>query len=421
MSLDIASPNPVVKLSRPELKVVFDSNAIYSGTASDLVRHEVAQLIQESSKHSDLIIRWYLPEVVVHERQYQMQRKGFDLLPSIEKLEKLLGHGLGINVDIIKSRVEEAASKQIKEHGLIVRQLTVAEVDWSGLILDAVYRRPPFEAGEKEKGFRDALIAETFLQVVAESPSTPRVCRVALVTEDKLLAEAAERRTTGRANVRILASLDGLRGLINTLVAEVDEQFVNKIRDRASALFFTKDDKESLYYKDKVSDQIRTKFAPEFERLPAGATQRQDGTWFIGRAEFVTKHGQRITWLTRITIETKAARFEFPAQPMAGVTLGTLLGPLSESSRVWSSITPTITPDLFSTPTPTIRRFPYLGGNVLSAPIPPPELAGATPIERIVATGKSVFEVVWSVSVSMRGQFTKPKIEEIRFVETAWN
>jgi len=166
----------VARRGRPELKVVLDSSAIYSGTASDLLRHEVAQLIQEGSKHSDLVMRWYLPEVVVHERKYQMQRKGFDLLPSIEKLEALPGHGLGINADIIKSRVEDAASKQIDELGLIVSPLAAEDVDWSRLMLDAVYRRPPFEIGEKEKGFRDALIAETFLQVVAAAPSTPRLC-----------------------------------------------------------------------------------------------------------------------------------------------------------------------------------------------------------------------------------------------------
>jgi hypothetical protein len=39
------------------------------------------------------------------------------------------------------------------------------KVDWNRLIENAVTRRAPFEEGEKEKGFRDALIYECLLQL----------------------------------------------------------------------------------------------------------------------------------------------------------------------------------------------------------------------------------------------------------------
>ncbi len=408
------------RAKRPELKVVFDTNAIFSGSASDLLRQEVRSIIQESSKHSDLVISWCLPDMVVHERQFQMRRKGLELLPSIQKLEVLLGHGLGITEDIIETRIKEAVSKQIEEHGLKIRQLTTSDVQWERLIQDAVYRRPPFEPGDREKGFRDALIAETFLQIVAESPSTPRVCRIALVTEDKLLTEAVTARTAGRANVRILGSLDELKGLINTLVAEVDEEFISKIRERAAALFFTKGDNESLYYKEKISLRIKEQSTKELSALPAGATRRQEGTWFISKPEFVKKDRQRVTWVSRISAEAKAIRFEMQPQGLSSLSTGILGTPSPTGGG--NVVVPTVLPS-------TMRAEPLfppeslgsiLGANVMST-YGPIAIPMPMPVEHTVATGKSIFEVVWSVSVSTSGRFSKPRIETIKFVETVWN
>lgn len=408
------------RAKRPELKVVLDTNAIFVGTASDLLRQEVRSLIQDTTKHSDLVISWYLPGIVVHERQYQMRRKGVDLLPSIQKLEALLGHALGITEEIIETRIKEAISKQIEEHRLNVRELALGTVPWDRLIKDAAYRRPPFDPGDREKGFRDALIAETFLQIVEESPSTARVCRVALITEDKLLTEAVTARTAGRANVRILSSLDELKGLINTLVAEVDEAFVSQIRDGATALFFTKDDNASLYYKEKISRRLRDQFTGELSTLPPGATRRQEGTWFIAKPEFVKKDRQRVTWVSRISIEAKAIRVEMQPSGLSNLSPGILTssGPVGGGGSLLS-VFPLATGGTESFLSTSESVGPIFG-NVMST-YGPVSVPLPVPVEHTVATGKSIFEVVWSVSVSTRGRFTNPKTEAIRFVETVWN
>ena len=152
------------KLKRkPELKVVFDSNILYTGTASDLINQSVGLLINESSRHQDITLSWYLPEIVVLERTYQMTRKGLELLPSIQKLEQLLGHNLNITSEIIEGRVKDAVEKQLTQYSITVAKLAVEKVDWDTLIHNSAFRRAPFDLGEKEKGFRDAVLAETFL------------------------------------------------------------------------------------------------------------------------------------------------------------------------------------------------------------------------------------------------------------------
>ena len=66
---------PRKKKSKPELRVVFDTSVLYSQVASDLVRSEVRELIEHNSGHADLKKDWYLPNIVIDERRYQMQQK----------------------------------------------------------------------------------------------------------------------------------------------------------------------------------------------------------------------------------------------------------------------------------------------------------------------------------------------------------
>src|SRR2546429_8663514 len=120
------------------------------------------------------------------------------------------------------------------------------------MILSAAYQKPPFSQGEKEKGFRDALLAEGFLQLVSDSPVTPKICRIGLVTSDGLLSETISQRTMNHSNVRILASLEDLKSLINTLVAEVSEEFVAKIQPSAESYFFVVNQKDTIYQRENV-------------------------------------------------------------------------------------------------------------------------------------------------------------------------
>src|SRR5437763_16251597 len=98
----------------PDLKVVFDTNVLWPGSASDLLKQEVTELIANNSKHADLTISWYLPDIVRHERQFQMLTQSFELLPSLRKLERLLGHNLNITEQIIERSVNDAIENHIK-------------------------------------------------------------------------------------------------------------------------------------------------------------------------------------------------------------------------------------------------------------------------------------------------------------------
>ncbi len=103
----------MTKKKTPEIKIVFDTSVLYTGSCSDLLSEKAKAFIDGSSGFKDLTVRWFLPDVVVREREYQMLSRGTDLLPSVAKLEKLLGHNLAITPEILRERVRDVIEKNL--------------------------------------------------------------------------------------------------------------------------------------------------------------------------------------------------------------------------------------------------------------------------------------------------------------------
>jgi len=208
--------------------------------------YEVSKLIKESANQADLSLQWYVPEIVLHERRYQLINNANELLRAAKKLEKFIGRSAGIDSNAIEAKVEELIQKTITDNNLRLIELDTSRVDWPKMALDSAYRRPPFQPGEKEKGFRDALVAECYMQLLAKSPSDPKLCRVVLATNDGLLAEAIRSRINGWENAHSPCKMEEVKGLINTLISEVSEQFIERIRGAVDEFFFRPGAKDSV-------------------------------------------------------------------------------------------------------------------------------------------------------------------------------
>ena len=312
---------------RVNLKIVLDTNQLYTGSASDLLQGGLRAFIEACRAHQDIDMEWFVPEFVKGEREYQMVQAAHALLPYLEKLEKLLGHNLAISREILESRVKGAIDRQVTELKLKVLPLEVASVDWKQVINDAINRNPPFERGKTEKGFRDRLIAESFLQLLRTSPKTPSVCRVVFVTADGLLADTIESSSNAWSNLRVLRSFEDLRGFVNTFVSSVTEDFVSSMRELARICFFEDGSKDGLFYTANVRQEVSSRFGEQLNQAPSGADLREIGTWYIDQPTFVDKRGQKITWNSPISIESTAYK-----QQKRPSTLGTLFSPSVSSS-----------------------------------------------------------------------------------------
>jgi hypothetical protein len=401
------------KQPTPQLRVVFDTNILYTGSASDLVRQEVVNLIKESA-FPDLEIQWYLPEVVRHERQYQMQKRALELLPAVTKVERLLGHNLAITEQILVQSVEKVVSQRHEELGLLSLPLSYAHVDWHGVFLDAVYRRPPFKEGETEKGFRDRIVVECFLQLVADSPRTPKICRIVLVSGDGLVVRAVEDRTAGLINTNVLSTLEELKGLINTLVSQVDERFLAILKPKAKKLFFVPKDESTLFYKERIREKLQDKFATELALPPQGATSRTNGTWLIGAPNFVKKTARRIQWTSSIDIEAEASKTAHRSPTFAS-------GPINHLRPAESY---TQLSDLMFAQNPGFEALGRMG--LLSDLVTPAETSEPpiilTSADSGIKTHKGVdrYDVLWSADVTTSKELRRPSIDEVRRLEPTW-
>jgi len=375
------------KKRNPHVKVVFDTSALFTGSASDLVSSAIATLVRGYSVPSDVTLSWHLPSVVVQEREYQMSKAGQSLLPPIEKLERLLGHNLNITAEIINTRVKETIQRQLEDLKFELIEFNASDVIWEEMIEASLFRQPPFDSGEKEKGFRDALIAECFMQLVKASPSTPRYCRVVMLTKDGLLSSHLQERTRTNKNVKIFTDIKDLRGLINTLVSEVKEELIDKVQPKAQAFFFVPNNKDTYYFTENVRDTVSNQYKAELEQKAPGSDIRDNGTWYISKPEFLSKSGQRITWSTRIDIESKCYTQAEPSEETESPALG--ISGISSYAKF-------------------ARHSPLLRG-VLSEK------------GDLVADGRTTFEVVWSVLVSTNVKFRNPKIEHVNFTEIDWS
>lgn len=415
-----------------ELKIIFDTNALYTGSASDLVKNEVKEIIQ-NTQFPDLKVSWYIPYVVRHERQYQMIKRAQELLPSVGKLERLLGHNLAINEEILKSRVENVLDKQVKDLGLNLLSINYDIIKWNDVIFNSLYRIPPFEEGKTEKGFRDAILIEECAQLVVSCPSTPTLCRIAIVSDDGLLKTALNNKFTVNKNVHILSDLEELKGVINTFASQADETFIRQIRDKANKYYFENDNKNTLYYKKTIRDVINKKFRDKLEEVPRGASGRENVRWYIHEPNFIKKEGQRITWSSRISVEAIAYTYSSETPDKFG-----LLGALIEAQIKHKPILGTYTPASSGTYTPasgimstfaTSPVFPPISasGIIPSPPDNQTETLGlnwpsfsASSERKILMKGNTQFEVIWSIAITKQTRLTKPIIEDLKYIQTEW-
>lgn len=380
------------KKSQPELKVVFDTSVLFTQVASDLVKNEVRTFIEKNCRHSDLTIHWYLPEIVLDERRYQMQSKAFELLPSNAKLEKLLGHKLNITEEILVQRVDETIKRQLADLGISPLTIDTSTIDWNALIKRSVFRHPPFEPGEKEKGFRDSIIAESFRQLVKQSPATPTICRLVIITDDNLLTSYILDITKDAKNVKVLSTISELENLINTLISEVTEDFISELSEQIKKYFFEKENLEKLYYKEHIRDKIKEQYSEELKSVPQVGLLRDNGTWYISEPVFIKKEKKRLYWMTPIRVEAQLYKYNF-----------------AESSLI----------DILA-PKPDVEQrtaLPKLAGlstGGIAVGIPPRKKVE-------MGNGQSIFEINWSVNITPTKKLTAPRIENISFISTTWD
>ena len=281
-----------------QLRVAFDTSVLYNNTETYLVNRATEDLLGLHRRHSDMPIRWCLPEVVRNERVRQMRTRAGPLVRHAEALGRLMDKDLGITASTIDQLVGELVGREVKRLGLEVVPLDFRRVDWRRIVHDSCFRRPPFQ--EAGKGFRDALICETFIQLVERSPKSPRSCQSFLVATDKLMLDAIEPRIETRTNVKIASSVEELSELISTLVSDVTAEYIAGLQPIAAAYFYQPGDETSLFYRKGIQETIARDFYEQLHHIPVGWNREEIESWDVDAPRFVNKVDNRVYWSSRV-------------------------------------------------------------------------------------------------------------------------
>lgn len=240
------------------------------------------------------------------------------------------------------------------------------------------------------------------MQLKKSSPTTPNVCRLAFVSEDKKLREYVSEVTQGTKNVRILSSLDALESLINMLVSTIPEEFALELAEKAGKLFFEKENNKTFYYKESIGEKIREQYAKELSDTILQGCLRDGGTWWIENPIFIKKDRQRIYWISTIEPEFEIYHYEAKELQDIGVSpysLSSLSGVIQTPS---SNLGLGIKPSNFLPPDSGLSRG-LLG-----------QYASRKKI--IDLKGREKFEVHWSTTLSQAQNLTAPKLVSIQYV-----
>jgi len=379
----------------PTIQVVLDTNCLFTEAADRLVSNEISSFILNDSPQLGLKITWLIPSVVRSERKYQMMERGRKLLPALTKIENLLGHALGINEDVLVSRVDEAIKRQMDQHQIQELDLATDKIDWRQIIHSATDRLPPFDASEKEKGFRDALILEAFSQLAEVVPKSSTSARLIMLSSDKLLQTATQTRFKDRSNVLIANSLDELRTMLNAVASQLSQEAIDAILPRSLKFFFNgEEDKDALYYKANVYRRIREQFREKYEKLPEPDFDVKTPNVRISHPTFLSKTKQRLSLSSKIIFDLQATQHVLKRSGTGQPPLG-LLGAIGSAS-------PT------SVSTTSVGALATTGGS--SMPY----------FEEITRNGNAVFEVFWSITLNKRGSLSNPSLERIEMRSASW-
>jgi CBS domain/PIN domain len=379
--------------------VVFDTNSIYARVAADrLLSTPASELIRKFSGNTSPKVCWHLPPMVKSEREYQMIEEALRLLPVARKAARFMERPLvEFTQDQARMRVHHIIKQQIEEHGIEEMNFDLNLVDWSTLIDRAVKRHPPFDPNsESEKGFRDAIILETFLQLHKKlNLSAPD--QLVLLSGDGLVQIAVERALGNIPTVLLIDSRAKLETHLVALSQQINQSFAQQIVLVAHNFLL-----KNFVNGGELRRLLGARFKPELgSRPPEGG--------FIcmyrvvpGETALLGKQDVRWKFETTILVEVEVARsiFGIPLFPTKQ---------FEESFRTSST------------------RDPGIGKGSASITNIPPAISNSTVDlaysvgDRVVKSfGRHTIRLVWSAKLSDDRELSEFQVENIEYEGVVW-
>ncbi len=326
----------------PEHLIVVDTSILWCNDKEHPVSPEFNDFW---SSNRDLIPMYLiLPEVVLGELHFQQTTSAGKIIKKVDQeLDRLTAiccknYTNKHSKDKAKHQIYSKLDRWLKSVGGLIAPTPVSSINWNELIEKSIWRIKPFsfdpDNTDNEKGFRDALIMETFLKISNDNLNDNK--NIIFICKDYLLKEAVEDKTKTNTNVLVFETLQDFGAYIQLTQEEITNKFVKSIQTRAQKKFFSQNKKDScIFYKQNITQQVEERFPEKLtfdETVPSASassgmlslaslvTQHNTWintktTWWINATRFTSLEGEReYHWATDLTVAQKYTK-NLPSPP----------------------------------------------------------------------------------------------------------
>lgn len=262
---------PRIKKEKPKFIVVPDTNILWFDNKTFPVNPAFNEMCNECGEI--LEIELVVPSIVYGELFFQQAisaNKALDratqAFTEISDISaRLFSHRITKNK--IKKCIKTKLDRWVLDNKIRVAQVPINSIIWDALIEKAVWREPPFTYDPKdkvsEKGFRDALILETFIEM---SKTEGRDVSIVFLSSDELLRKTAEQALKNDSRCSFFDSIDGFRSYVKLTGEELTKKYINRLLIRATEKFYKKNDETCLYTRNEVFAKLYAKFKEYFDK-----------------------------------------------------------------------------------------------------------------------------------------------------------
>lgn len=254
--------------------VFLESSGFYGSPVAKPVMDFIARYVPNENYKMLYIV----PEMALFEAQKHVWSDFVGRLNAFESAIKQLGDIPFVGnakLDPLKGKYkktkEEVKSWVIAEIGKLGIQVVATptiKMDWNDVFNRAAFRKFPFEAGDKEKGFKDMMIAQT---LILNLPELTAQGEVVFICKDGVLQQYVKEMIGEIENFMIYPSIVDFDSALRLREVTSGSKAIEEIADEAERAFYNENDVEhSLFFTGGVAAKIAEKYPsilakPKFE------------------------------------------------------------------------------------------------------------------------------------------------------------
>lgn len=294
--------NQTFEIKPDQVCVIFETSSIHPGSLEN--KFLSSRLSDYANLRNTVPYKLMIciPDIALRERRYQIKQKAISSWERAERSLQFLCQTIALKQEEAMQAVFINLENEVKDLGADILPINFSIVDFESICKASIERQPPFSPNG-EKGFRDALIVESIVQFVGNLPTDPQKCIVIIVSGDKLILKALEKRDLP-TNVECI---DDHNRTLNRLVALGEGISYSKVQNiirQADEIFISRNWKSGLFCDEKLDSKILEKFEKEIlDPLTFGPAYFEKEDFYISTPSLIKVDGELWNFVTFVEFQ----------------------------------------------------------------------------------------------------------------------